>query len=45
VQAASGSQLFRRTALAAMACASLVSYALICVIVMGSKTVWRAQRV
>ena len=32
------------TALAAMVCASLVSYALICVIVMGSKTVWRAQR-
>ena len=32
------------TALAAMVCASLVSYALICLIVMGSKTVWRAER-
>jgi Na+-driven multidrug efflux pump len=32
------------TALAAMVCASLVSYALICMIVMGSKTVWRCQK-
>ena len=31
-------------ALAAMVCASLVSYALICLIVMGSKTVWRSQK-
>ncbi|WP_154073268.1 hypothetical protein [Bradyrhizobium erythrophlei] len=32
------------TALAAMVCASPVSYALICLIVTGSRTMWRAQQ-
>jgi hypothetical protein len=32
------------TTLAAMVCASPVSYALMGLIVMGSKTMWRAQR-